>query len=439
MEQLDADLPESSIWRELCALAGDLVFATDADGRIERVAVHGTSRLGHTSATLTGRALASLFPPTEPLPPHDVRLSPVRVRCADGAWEHCLLSVRSQVDGGRVGLLLAAGNADENAIDEEQPVRRSLDRVLARMNDEVLAPRVIGTALDELTACLHADGAAAVAPAAAYDPDHGAPRLAHVAGNAAIGMTLPLVPCARRALEEEGLFAAGSIEGHGLLAAPIPLRYGKPSALVVWRLNNTEWTPHERALLTATANILGAPLETDNVQRDLTRHARTDMLTGLLTRRSFLEEVCRRLSRLDREGLSGTIMSIDLDDFGAFNAQHGSERGDDALRYIAAVMRDAIRPTDLAARLGADDFAVWLDGADGFAAAERAERLCRTGITIRQDENSIRFGVSVGLASRSPGSDENIDDILRRAHAARLHAKRSGGGSWRTAKEEMSP
>ena len=78
-------------------------------------------------------------------------------------------------------------------------------------------------------------------------------------------------------------------------------------------------------------------------------------------------------------------------------------------------------------------------GADGFAAAERAERLCRTGITIRQDEDSIRFGVSVGLASRSPGSDENIDDILRRAHAARLHAKRSGGGSWRTAKEEMSP
>ncbi len=439
MEQGIASLEGSSIWRELCALAGDVVFATDVRGRIELVVTHDANRLGHSADTLVGRTLASLLPPAEPLPEHDVRLAPVRLRGGDGAWQHCLISLRARVEGGRVGLLIAVQEADEDASSDALSVRKLLDRVLDRMHDEILAPRVISTALDELVKCLHADGAAVVAPAAAYDPDHGAPRLAHVVGQTGAVATLPIVPCARRALEDEQLFAAGSIEGHGLVAAPIPLRYGKPSALVAWRLGSQEWSLHDRALLVATANILGAPLETDNVQRDLTRHARTDMLTGLLTRRSFLEEVCRRLSRLDREGLAGTIMSIDLDDFGSFNERHGPERGDDALRYAAALLRDAIRPTDLAARLGADDFVVWLDGADSFAAAERAERLCRTGIAVRQDDETHRFAVSVGLASRSPGSDENIDEILRRANAARLHARRSGGGSWRTSQEEMSP
>ena len=439
MEYGSASLEGSSIWRELCALAGDLVFATDPRGRIELVVAHGANRLGHSADTLTGRTLASLLPAADPLPEQDVRLAPVRLRGADGAWQHCLISLRAREDGGRVGLLIVVDEAGEGASNDELAVKRVLDRVLARMHDEVLAPRVIGTALDELRKCLGADGTAVVAPASAYDPDHGTPRLAHVSGQTGAIATLPIVPCARRALEDEQLFTAGSIEGHGLVAVPIPLRYGKPSALVAWRLDQTEWSAHDRALLTASANILGAPIETDNVQRDLTRHARTDMLTGLLTRRSFLEEVCRRLARLDREGLAGTIMSIDLDAFGVFNERHGPERGDDALRYVAALLRDAIRPTDLAARLGADDFVVWLDGADSFAAAERAERLCRTGIEVRADDEMHRFTVSVGLASRSPGSDENIDEILRRANAARLHARRSGGGGWRTSQEEMSP
>ncbi len=427
MEQADARIEGSSIWRDLCALAGDLVFATDARGRIELVVAHGPNRLGHSADTLMGCTLASLLPPAETRGEGDARLAPRRDRCADGSWRPCLLSLRTRPEGGRIGRLIAVDEA-EGAAGAHDPSRPLLERIRARMSDEILAPRMIGTALDELTRCLPADGAAVVAPLSAYDPDHGTPRLAHVAGSATLVASLPLVPCARRSLEDQQVFAAGSIEGHGLLAAPIPLRYGKPSALVAWRVGSTEWSPVERAVLAEAAILLGTPLETDNVQRDLTRHARTDMLTGLLTRRSFLEEVCRRLARLDREGLTGTIMSIDLDEFGLFNERHGAERGDDALRYVAALLRDAIRPTDLAARLGADDFVVWLDGADGFAAAERAERLCRTGITVREDDEAHRFAVSVGLASRSPGSDENIAEILRRAHAARLPARRRGRG-----------
>ena len=121
MEQVDAGLEESSIWRELCALAGDLVFATDRRGRIELVDAHGANRLGHTAESLTGRTLASLLPATEPLPEHDVRLAPVRLRCADGTWQHCLISLRSHADGGRVGLLIAVEEASEDASPDERP------------------------------------------------------------------------------------------------------------------------------------------------------------------------------------------------------------------------------------------------------------------------------------------------------------------------------
>lgn len=155
MEQLDADLGGRSISRDICALAGDLVFATDARGRIELAIVQDGVWLGHTAEALNGRALASLLPSAEAVPPHDVRLAPVRFRASDGSWQHCLLSLRSRIEGGRVGCcLLAVEEAGESAGDDEQPIRQSLDRVLARMHDEVLAPRAIGTALDELTLSL---------------------------------------------------------------------------------------------------------------------------------------------------------------------------------------------------------------------------------------------------------------------------------------------
>ena len=178
-------------------------------------------------------------------------------------------------------------------------------------------------------------------------------------------------------------------------------------------------------------------IEQDNIQRHMTDQARTDVLTGLLNRRSFVEETQRRLDRLDGDGEPAVLLSINLDDFSAINERHGAERGDDVLCQAAAVLRDAVRPADLVCRTVGDNFAIWLGGADMFAAAERAEWLCRHGVSLVLDGEVCRCGVSIGLACRPANSLEHVDSLFRRADIALMHAKRNGKGAWRASQQEI--
>ncbi len=147
-------------------------------------------------------------------------------------------------------------------------------------------------------------------------------------------------------------------------------------------------------------------LEHEAIQRELARQARTDPLTGLLNRRAFVEEAQRRIDRLEREGLPGTLMFIDLDRLKPLNDRLGHEAGDAALQLTSTVLRRIVRPSDLVARLGGDEFALWLDGFDEpdrrrarrTPAAElpaRSGRVCRGGAS--------RLTMSIGIACRQPG------------------------------------
>ena len=84
----------------------------------------------------------------------------------------------------------------------------------------------------------------------------------------------------------------------------------------------------------------------------MARQARTDPLTGLLNRRAFVEEAQRRIDRLEREGLPGTLMFVDLDRLKPLNDQLGHEAGDAALVLTSTVLRRMVRPTDLVAPAG---------------------------------------------------------------------------------------
>jgi diguanylate cyclase (GGDEF)-like protein len=166
----------------------------------------------------------------------------------------------------------------------------------------------------------------------------------------------------------------------------------------------------------------------------MARQARTDPLTGLLNRRAFLAEVIRRIERLERESLPGTVMFVDLDNFKALNDQLGHERGDEALCIVADLLRITVRPSDLVARLGGDEFAIWLDGADEFTAGERAEALRVDGpraLAELTEGSDLRLGMSIGIATRWPNHPEEIDELMLRADRAMYEVKRSGRGNWR--------
>jgi diguanylate cyclase (GGDEF)-like protein len=204
----------------------------------------------------------------------------------------------------------------------------------------------------------------------------------------------------------------------------------------VWRApGGRPWDADEQRLLHSASAIVRVVLEHGAIQREMTNQARTDPLTGLYNRRAFLEELPRRLERLERENATGTLLYLDLDRLKDLNDRWGHESGDAAILLAARRLRDMTRPTDLIARIGGDEFVVWLDGADAFAAAERADVLCRHtgGPDLETPEGSVPLSFSIGLAARPPGTFEDVDDLIHRADQAMYVAKTNGRARWHAA------
>ena len=101
----------------------------------------------------------------------------------------------------------------------------------------------------------------------------------------------------------------------------------------------------------------------------------------------------RRFDRLDRDGLYGTLLVVGLDGLRRLNAEGGRlRRATPPWSPPAAALNNGVRPTDVTARLSGDLFALWLDGADHFAAAERAEVLARSGVLLAARNDGARAG-----------------------------------------------
>jgi diguanylate cyclase (GGDEF)-like protein len=148
--------------------------------------------------------------------------------------------------------------------------------------------------------------------------------------------------------------------------------------------------------------------------------AHTDPLTGLINRRS-LEEKVRALSEA---GHAYAVAYGDLDNFKQLNDVHGHDAGDQALRLFARVMRDAVRPEDLTARWGGEEFVVVLpDGAigDAFVVINRLrERLER----VQAGSHLPRFTASFGVTVSRP--EDTFSLSLELADHALLKAKSAG-------------
>jgi diguanylate cyclase (GGDEF)-like protein len=115
-------------------------------------------------------------------------------------------------------------------------------------------------------------------------------------------------------------------------------------------------------------------------RRLLTRLSRMDVLTDVLNRRGFAE----RFAAVIEEGRETALLVLDLDRFKQLNDAYGHAAGDELLRWVAATLRERVRPEDVVGRLGGDEFVVLLTGGDAFAVAAdlRAVLAARTGASI---------------------------------------------------------
>lgn len=159
------------------------------------------------------------------------------------------------------------------------------------------------------------------------------------------------------------------------------------------------------------------------------RLATYDDLTGLLSRRAFLEQSETLLKLSLRQDQKIACVMLDLDKFKSVNDQFGHGGGDQLLSEFATLVRDSLRKSDLAGRVGGEEFAIFMPGVGLHDATIFLEKLREKteNLVVGYRDKTICTTVSVGVSSSESGGHANINDLFRLSDEALYKAKSLGG------------
>ena len=186
--------------------------------------------------------------------------------------------------------------------------------------------------------------------------------------------------------------------------------------------------------------VLNARDVSDNreLERSLKHQALHDALTGLPNREAFANSVGEALNRPNASPENLAVMIVDLDDFKTINDSMGHEVGDQVLVVVAERIRNCLRLSDSAARLGADEFAIMIEPVGGEQEATAiAERILDSvSDPVMLGGRTITLSASAGIARRHDGP-RSSQILIRNADMAMHTAKLQGKGSHAVFREQM--
>jgi two-component system, cell cycle response regulator len=167
-----------------------------------------------------------------------------------------------------------------------------------------------------------------------------------------------------------------------------------------------------------------------DLERRILQLANTDALTGVMSRRAFLEKMQSELDRALREDLPLTLVIADLDHFKRINDEYGHPTGDLVLQQFALKLSAGSRQYDLLGRYGGEEFALCFPGVDcdnGALIAERMRKNVEEMRVVPDDSGSaIQITASFGVATLDRRCRETLNALFVRADDALYKAKRSG-------------
>lgn len=204
-----------------------------------------------------------------------------------------------------------------------------------------------------------------------------------------------------------------------LLASPLLLNGDVIGAVMIAKREPNHFSYDNYKLLQVLSAHLGLAMSNATLHAEVRRMVITDNLTGLFARH-YLNE---RIGRKQLRDHSGSLIVVDIDHFKRVNDTYGHQVGDDILTQVSGIIRSSIRDSDIAARWGGEELAIYLP----LLSLEQTERVAERIRHRVESETNPQVTVSCGIAEwRSTDDKVSVESLFYKADMALYDAKHQG-------------